>query len=296
MRAPRAGTEGSDWLENSDTERVGSLLVTAVYEGLDHPWGMAFLPDGSLLVTERPGRLVWIGGGGVATVGGTPDVAAVGQGGLLDVAPHPEFGEGDNRWVYLTYAKATRKGFATAVGRGHLLEGGSSGPALVRWQELFVMDAPTESTRHFGSRIIFGPEGYLYMTVGDRGSRDRAQDPMDHAGSTLRFAADGTPAGVVAEQSDAVRISSRAATIGQDALPSIFAIGHRNAQGMAVHPEVVLPVTYWGPTSIAAACTGWSRRDRKGAVIGCACGCGGYRLRPPWPRLKNRLKTMSVAP
>ena len=264
--------------------------------------------------TVRSGRLVWIGGGGAATVGGSPEVAAVGQGGLLDLVPHPEFGEGDNRWIYLTYAKATREGFATALGRGRLVEGGSSGPARAGWEELFVMDAPTDSTRHFGLRIVFGSNEYLYMTVGERGDRNRAQDPGDHAGSTLRFAADGTPAGVAAEAAAGREVFAAAATIGESALPSLYSIGHRNPHGIAVHPEtgaiwqsehgprggdelkivregenygwpvvsygteysseepigdppdqhpeVVPPVTYWGPTSIAPAGMTFYSADR----------------------------------
>jgi glucose/arabinose dehydrogenase len=189
--------------------------------GLDHPWSLVFLPDGSILVTERPGGLVLVRDGDKIEVSGAPQVAAAGQGGLLDAALHPDYER--TGWIYLTYSKAVPAGssqYATALGRARL-----SGTELVDLEELFVMNEPGSTTRHFGSRIVFGPDGYLYMTLGDRGERDRAQTLDDHGGSTLRLTDTGAPAPGNPFAGD------------PDALPEIYSYGHRNAQGMTLHPE-----------------------------------------------------------
>jgi glucose/arabinose dehydrogenase len=198
-----------------------SFRIVEEAAGLDHPWGMTFLPDGSILITERPGGLVHIEQGRARDIGGIPAIAASGQGGLLDIALSPDYDT--DGWIYLTYAVEQSAGsgtYTTALGRGRL-----SGTTLQSWEELFVMGNPSASTRHFGSRIAFGADGYLYMTVGDRGERNRAQDLGDHGGSTLRLTADGAPA-------------PGNPFIGQPgALSEIFSYGHRNAQGMTIHPD-----------------------------------------------------------
>ncbi len=195
--------------------------VTVFATGLDHPWGIAFLPNGEgALVTERPGRLRWIGEQGVAAepVAGVPDVRAGGQGGLLDVALHPDFEE--NRWVYLTYSKPGQRGATTAVARGRFEEG-----RLNDVEDVFVADAWTSGSRHFGSRVVFDREGYLWVTVGDRGEGEPAQELGNHIGTTIRLHDDGS-------------VPSDNPFVGrEDARDEIFSYGHRNAQGMAVHPE-----------------------------------------------------------
>jgi len=194
--------------------------VVTVASGLQHPWGIAFLPDGDILVTERPGRLRIIRDGELLDEGvdGVPEVRARGQGGLMDVAAHPDFES--NRLIYLSFSKPLEGGqTTTAVVRGRY-----DGTALTGVQEVLQAQAAASPGRHYGSRIVFDDQGYMYVTVGDRGERDRAQDLSDHAGTTLRLHDDGS-----------VPVDNP--FVGRaDALDEIFTYGNRNAQGMAVHP------------------------------------------------------------
>ena len=194
--------------------------LTVVTRGLEHPWSLAFLPDGTMLVTERPGRLRVIRDGTLdpAPVSGVPEVAAAGQGGLLDVLPHPRFRE--NRLVYLSYAGTGRGGAGTEVVRGRLSAGRLEG-----LETIFAVRPKSGGSRHFGSRLAFGADGYLYITAGERGDPDRAQDPGDAAGAIIRVTADGA-------------IPPGNPFVGRPgARPEIFSIGHRNPQGLALHPE-----------------------------------------------------------
>lgn len=194
--------------------------VRILVEGLDHPWALAFLPDGGILVTERSGRLLRIDvdGGRRRALDGVPAVAARGQGGLLDIALHPEFAR--TRWVYLSYATATASGLTTAVGRGRLED-----TRLAAFEELFRARPPAGADQHFGSRLLFDRGGYLWVTVGDRRQRDWAQRLDTHAGKVLRLTADG---GVPPDNPFVGRAG---------ALPEIYSYGHRNPQGLALHPE-----------------------------------------------------------
>lgn len=204
---------------------TGPVQVETLVEGLAHPWGMTFLPDGRILVTERPGRLRVVEGGNLAPepVGGVPEVVAAGQGGLLDVALHPDFAE--NRLLYLTLAGAGPGGAATQVHRGRLMEGGDG---RLRLEDVeMILEAPPYTGRgqHFGSRLAFAPDGSLFVSTGDRGDRDRSQDPNDMAGSILRINDDGS-------------VPADNPFVGQDGKrPEIYATGVRNAQGMAIHPR-----------------------------------------------------------
>lgn len=195
-------------------------LVT-VTEGLEHPWGLAFLPDGRKLVTERPGRLRIVEADGSLLpdpVPGAPEVVASGQGGLLDIALHPAFEE--NGLVYFSYAGRVPDGVTTVVGRARF-----DGERLHDLERVFTADAARSSGRHFGSRLVFDREGYLWITVGDRGEADMAQDPSNHIGTTLRLHDDGG-------------LPDDNPFVGRDGyLPEIWSYGHRNAQGMALHPE-----------------------------------------------------------
>ena len=160
-----------------------TFRVERITGGLEHPWGVAFLPDGGYLVTERPGRLRLIDADGrlePQPVRGMPEIAAVGQGGLLDVALHPDFAT--NRWVYVSYAEPGRGGIGTAVARGRL-----DGLQLRDTEVLFRLQPKTRASRHFGSRLVFDNDGYLFITLGDRGKRPRSQDLADHAGSVIGF-------------------------------------------------------------------------------------------------------------
>lgn len=196
--------------------------------GLQNPWGLAFLPDGRLLVTERPGRLRLVSADGrtvSAPLAGVPAVDARGQGGLLDVATDPAFAS--NRYVYLSYsepgagADAGKNG--TAVARGVL---SADGAALTEVQVVFRQAPKIVSTGHFGSRLVFARDGALFVTLGDRQvQRDDAQNPANHIGKIVRIRPDG---GVPAD-------NPFAATPG--AAREIWSLGHRNVQGAALHPE-----------------------------------------------------------
>ncbi len=194
-----------------------SFRVVTIARGLEYPWAMAFLPTGAILVTERPGRLRLVRNGDLhpKPIEGVPKVAEVGQGGLLDVALHPAFAE--NRLVYLSYAAEGPGGYGTEVVRGKLI-----GRRLSEVETLFAVRPKSRGGRHFGSRLLFGPEGHLYITAGERGDRVRAQDLGDLAGKTIRLTADG-------------QVPPDNPFVGRDgARPEIFTYGHRNPQGIAL--------------------------------------------------------------
>ncbi len=214
-------TLGAGELPSNVASEQAEFSVERVTGGLEHPWGMAFLPDGRILVTERPGRLRLIEADGTldpSPLEGVPTAFARGQGGLLDVALHPDFAS--NRLVYLSFSLLDGRRAVTAVARGVLDEDGLTGTEVI-----FVSNGQTSHTRHFGSRLAFDADGRLWVTHGDRGERDLAQDPGSHAGSVLRLTADG---GVPEDNP----------FVGQaDAMPEIYSIGHRNPQGVAIHPS-----------------------------------------------------------
>ena len=207
-------------LEKVDSERV-SFAVDRMTDGLEHPWGMAFLPDGRMLVTERPGRLRLVDADfeiHPEPLDGVPTAFARGQGGLLDVVLHPDFEE--NQLVYLSYSYLANGGAGTAVARGRLADGG-----LEDTEVIFESNGLASGGRHFGSRLVFDNDGYLFVTHGDRGEREQAQNLANHTGSLIRLHDDGS----VPEDNPFVG--------RQDAMPEIFSYGHRNAQGIALHPE-----------------------------------------------------------
>lgn len=196
------------------------LRIAEIATGLEHPWGLAFLPDGRMLVTERPGRLRVIKDGRLAAepVAGLPPIEARGQGGLLDVALHPDFAE--NRLIYFSYAGSGEGGVSTEVARGKLAD-----DRLEDVQVIFRQQPKSKTGRHFGSRLVFDRKGYLYITLGDRGDRQRAQRPDDHAGSVIRLHDDG-------------RIPADNPFIGKQGWqPEKFTLGNRNIQGAALHPR-----------------------------------------------------------
>ena len=214
----------SVWLlflpERGVAQSSQSLRAATVTEGLEYPWGLAFLPDGRMLVTERPGRLRLVDADGrlhPQPVSGVPAVAAVGQGGLLDVALHPDFAR--NGWIYLSYAAQGEGGYGTEVVRARL-----EGQSLRDLKVVFSMRPKTTTGHHFGSRLVFDRQGYLYITLGDRGDMGRAQRLDDHAGSVIRLHDDGR----VPADNPFVALPN--------ALPEKFTLGNRNIQGAALHP------------------------------------------------------------
>lgn len=195
---------------------VGPVVVTEVVSGLDVPWALGFLPGGGLLITERDGDLIHIGPDGANwSVRGVPRVAASGQGGLLDVLVPADFAA--TREIFLTYSKPQRRGAGTAVLRARLSD---DGRALEGAETIFETEPGSRGGRHFGSRIIEGPDGFLYITIGDRGDRPSAQDLTTENGSVVRIARDGS-------------VPSDNPLVGRDdAQPEIWSWGHRNPQGL----------------------------------------------------------------
>lgn len=211
----------------AETEH-GPVSVSTVAAGLEHPWGLAFLPEGGMLVTERPGRLRHVDAEGAVSdpVAGLPDILAVGQGGLLDVALDPGFA--DNRLVYLSFAEAGDGGNGTAVARGVLSADNGS---LDNVEIIFRQQPKVQSRGHFGSRLVFDGEGHLFVTMGDRQQaqfRDQAQRLDSHIGKIVRINPDGS-------------VPRDNPFVGRDgALPEIWALGVRNVQAAAMHPETGL--------------------------------------------------------
>ncbi|WP_052161824.1 PQQ-dependent sugar dehydrogenase [Hoeflea sp. BAL378] len=212
----------AEWAVAADTvpTQEVSITVETVASGLNHPWAVLSLPDGALLVTERSGALRVVRDGEVsAPVSGLPEVAARGQGGLLDIALARDFAT--SRTLFMSYSTRGDGGMGTAIARARLSEDAS---ALTDVAEIFSMNRFTGTARHFGSRIAVAEDGTLFFTIGDRGEGDRAQDPDDHAGSVLRIAADGS-------------IPADNPFAGGGGAAEIWSTGHRNPQGMDIDPE-----------------------------------------------------------
>lgn len=199
-----------------------SIKVQEMASGLEYPWGMAMLPDGSILITERGGSIKWIDfkSGKTLTVKGVPKVSAKGQGGLLDVTIDPDFER--NNTIYFTYSDPSSRGRSgTAIASARFNKGAS--PSLEAVTRLFTMENPTAAGRHFGSRVVIAADGTLFITTGDRGDRPRAQDPFDTAGKILRINKDGSIP------------KDNPFADGKKALPQIWSIGHRNPQGATLN-------------------------------------------------------------
>ncbi len=204
--------------ETVQTE-AGVITVTNLASGLNHPWGMVFLPDGRLLVTERAGQLRILGTDNTLSepLAGVPEVFSQGQGGLLDVALDPDFDS--NQLVYLSFAEPGEGGASTAVGRGRLEEN-----QIADFEVIFRQTPKVTGRNHFGGRLVFSPEGMLYLTMGERFKFEPAQELANHLGAIVRVNPDGsTPKdNPFIEQTDA-----------ED---EIWSYGHRNIEAAAIQP------------------------------------------------------------
>jgi len=214
----------------------GQVRVSVVTKGLVNPWSMAWLPDGSILVTERPGRLRIIRNGVLdpQPIAGLPEIRGVSLGGLLDIALHPQFAE--NRLVYFSYSKPGERGATTAVARARF----DGGPTLANVQDVIVADAWRAGTGgaadgSYGSRLAFDKDGLLYITIGERNLADTAQDPNTHLGKILRVRDDG---GVPPDNPFVGKAGYK---------PEIYSLGHRNPLGLAFLPDGALWATEQGP-------------------------------------------------
>ncbi|WP_108123912.1 PQQ-dependent sugar dehydrogenase [Saccharospirillum mangrovi] len=196
-----------------------SFVVEPIASNLGVPWGLAFIDETTLIVTDRSGR-AWrlnTDDGTRQTLTGLPEVSAQGQGGLLDVAVSPDFAQ--NRWLYFTYAKPKSGRAATTLARARL-----DGNRLNDWQDLLVTESITSTQRHFGSRIAFDNNGHVFFGIGDRGERPNGQNRQTHAGSILRLNLDGT-------------VPADNHFIGDtNTLDEIWSLGHRNPQGLTFDP------------------------------------------------------------
>lgn len=201
------------------TSSQADFRLETVASGLEHPWAIAFLPNGDRLVTERAGRLRVIQDGQLLDepVSGVPEVAASGQGGLLDLLLHPDFES--NRLLFLSYAHRNEQGMTTRVARAEYRD-----QALHDLRVIFEAKPRSGTSRHFAGRMAVPDDGYLYVAVGDRGEQDRAQDKNDDAGGVHRITIDGeAPEGNPFHDQDGSR--------------TLFTLGNRNIQGMALHPD-----------------------------------------------------------
>ena len=203
------------------TPLENSFDLQPVVEGLNIPWGMAFLPDGSLLVTEKEGNLIHVKNNSKTIIKGVPEVYLRGQGGLLDIALHPNYK--DNGWIYLTYALADGQGSA---GNTALMRAKIDNNTQVSHELLYKATPNTTKGVHFGSRITFDNDGYLYFSIGDRGDHDlNPQDLSRDGGKIYRLHDDGQ----IPVDNPFFNTS--------DAKKAVYSYGHRNPQGMIKHPE-----------------------------------------------------------
>ncbi|ATU93652.1 PQQ-dependent sugar dehydrogenase [Phyllobacterium zundukense] len=256
------------------TETAVRISAQTVAEGLDHPWGLAFLPDGALLVTERSGTIRIVKDGRVSEpVANVPEVAVGGEGGLLDVTLAPDFAT--SGLIFFSYCEPGKGGSGTVLTRAKLVRSANSA-SLEDVKVLVPASKKTKSSNHFGSRIVFAPDGKLFVTMGDEGEKMRAQDFKDRAGAVLRINADGT---IPADNPFAD---------GKKGLPEIWSKGHRNQQGAVWDP---VTQSLWtvehgakGGDEInqpqAGKNYGWPiityGRDYSGAKIGIGTAAEGY--------------------
>ena len=215
----------SQVLIREDSEQE-SFIARRLIDGLSYPWGVAFLKDGKFLITERTGRLLLADQGSVREVKGVPAVSVVGQGGLLDVVLSPDYPR--DALVYLSFTEGESGLYGTSVARGQLVGMSTSSPKLKGMEVIYRGYPRSGGGLHFGSRLVFDNEGYLYITLGERGSMKRAQKPRDPYGSVLRINPDGS---IPLDNPFAPGMPAE----GRGD-PAVWSYGHRNAQGIAKDP------------------------------------------------------------
>ncbi len=223
---PIATTDSFGSNTNKDTaeklNKSHAIKVTTYADGLNQPWGMTFLPDSRLLVTEKSGHLRIIDTTGKLSkpIDGVPKVNTKGQGGLLDVVLDPKFTE--NKTIYFSYAKleADDSQSRTAVAKAQLND-----DSLTNVKQIWQQAQLYKTGYHYGSRLVFDPNGYLYITLGDRGNKEEVQDLSTHFGKVVRIDTDGKPA------------ADNPFLNRPNALPDIYSSGHRNIQGAFLHPK-----------------------------------------------------------
>ncbi len=222
LNGPAIGQTFSKDLTKSGSSSA-QFSARMLIDGLEHPWAIAWLPTGEALITEREGRLRKISRDFSQIsepIAGLPTIAVSGQGGLFDVAVHPEYEK--NGWIYLSFAEAD-KDRSSSIGTA-LIRARLKGDRLVDIERLFSMQPKSRGGRHFGGRIVFDRKGFVYLTLGDRGDEERAQAPNDHAGAVIRLHDDG-------------RVPKDNPFVGKSGqLPEVFSRGNRNIQGAAFHP------------------------------------------------------------
>lgn len=213
--------------EPATVDRVEPVTVV---DGLEHPWAMAWLPDGDLLITERPGRLRRVSNGSLdpTPIAGVPDLLAVGQGGLLDIALHPDFET--NQWLYFAYSDGSPQANRTQVARARL-----EGDTLTDWTVIFAANLDKPEGQHFGARLLWLPDDTLLVAIGDGGNpplqaggdlaRNQAQNRQTHLGAVVRLDEEGSA------PPDNPFLNSA------DADPLLWSYGHRNIQGLALDPD-----------------------------------------------------------
>lgn len=211
-----AGAQSDVIVEHTEE---GSIKVQKVIDRMNRPWSLAFLPgDEGILITERPGYLNLLNRGRLSRISGLPDITPSGQGGLLDVIADRNFVE--NRTIYFSYSRASWGRYGTAVAKGEL-----RGLNLENVKIIFEADPKSRGGQHFGSRLLLTDDNHLYITLGDRGRMDNAQDLDNHAGSVVRINTDGS-------------IPQDNPYVGSNAgKPEIYSYGHRNPQGIAYNSE-----------------------------------------------------------
>ena len=203
-----------------ETVKESAYRIETVVEELANPWGMDWLPDGAMLITEKDGRLIHFKDGTKTEIQNVPDIYVRGQGGFLDVALHPDYNE--NGWIYFTHASSEGGGEG---GNTKLIRAKLDGFKLTNIESLYKAMPNSRRGQHFGSRISFDSDGYVYFTVGDRGNRDvNPQDISRDNGKVYRLNADGS----IPQDNPFVGVAG--------AKEAIWSYGHRNPQGMDVHP------------------------------------------------------------